>query len=151
MKLEGTHHLTLTVSDLQRTADWYGSVLGFQEVVRYRNDVIAAHCAVLAHPSAARPPIGLRQYDTKGDTGFDEHRIGLDHLAFDAGDEDTLRQWHAHLRQLGVPFTEVRLPELSITTLRDPDNIQLELIAVDPSPVGSSIDQSGRLKVPGQT
>jgi glyoxylase I family protein len=142
------HHLTLTVSDLDRTAEWYRSVFGFRDVVRYRNDAIGADCYVLAHPSAARPTIGLRQYDSQLDISFDEHRLGLDHLAFDVGDDEALTRWHAHLERLAVPFTETRLPELSITVLRDPDNIQIELCASNPSPTRSSIDDSGRLRIP---
>lgn len=148
MELRGTHHLTLTVADLERTAEWYRSVLGFEQVVRYRNDLIGAACSVLCRPGATRPTIGLRQYDTQSDSGFDEHRIGLDHLAFDVGDEEGLSQWHRHLERLGVPFAVTRLPELSITTFRDPDNIQLELCATNPSPTTSSIDKNGRLVVP---
>ena len=151
MKIGGTDHLTLTVTDLQRTADWYRSVLRFEEVIRYRNESIGAECAVLAHPGAARPRIGLRQYDAPSDATFDEHRIGLDHLAFDVGDEATMHAWQDHFRDLGVPFTVTRIPELSITALRDPDNIQLELCAWNPSPTESAIDESGRIKLLAET
>ncbi|MDP9333057.1 MAG: VOC family protein [Actinomycetota bacterium] len=142
MKLDGTHHLTLTVVDLDRTCEWYRSVLGFRDVVRYRNDSIDADCHVLAYPGAAPPTIGLRQYDTQDGSRFDEHRIGLDHLAFDVGDDESLSQWHEHLGRVGVPFATTCLPELSITVIRDPDNIQIELCATNASPVGSSIDEN---------
>lgn len=85
---------------------------------------------------------------TQSDSRFDERRIGLDHLAFDVGDENELSEWHAHLERVGVPFTVTRLPELSITTFRDPDNIQLELCASNPSPTMSSIVKNGRLVMP---
>jgi glyoxylase I family protein len=147
VRLDGTHHLTLTVSDLDRTCEWYRTVLGFRDVVRYRNDAIGADCHVLEHPGAARPTIGLRQYDTGPSEHFDEHRIGLDHIAFDAGDEATLAIWRSHFEHVGVPFTMTRIPELSIVVIRDPDNIQIELCAVNPSPTGSAIDESGRLIV----
>jgi glyoxylase I family protein len=148
VELAGTHHVTLTVTDLVRTFEWYHSVLGFGEVIRYRNDTIAADCLVLAFPGAARLTLGFREYDSPESGPFDEHRIGLDHLAFDVGHEESLRAWHAHLERLGVPFATTRLPELSITVIRDPDNIQIELCASNPSPVGSSIDEQGRLQVP---
>src|SRR5438270_13786843 len=93
MKIGGTDHLTLTVTDLQRTADWYRSVLRFEEVIRYRNESIGAECAVLAHPGAARPRIGLRQYDAPSDATLDEHAMALDHLVSDVGDEDPLHVW----------------------------------------------------------
>ena len=111
MKLDGTHHLTLTVTDLDRTTDWYRSVLGFEERVRYRNDAIGADCGVLADPRLAADHriASIRRSERPR---VDEHRIGLDHLAFDTGDEDGLKQWHAHLERLGVPYTTTRLPEL---------------------------------------
>jgi catechol 2,3-dioxygenase-like lactoylglutathione lyase family enzyme len=148
VKLVRTHHVTLTVTDIDRSLEWYKAVLGFEKVVQYRNDAIAAHHAVLAHPGADRPTIGLRQYDTQQDARFDEHRIGLDHLAFDVGDDAMLGQWQAHLEHHGVPFAVTRLPEISITVFRDPDNIQIELCAENPSPVGSSVDSHGRLQLP---
>ena len=98
MRLSGTHHLTLTVTDIERTAEWYRTVLGFQEVVRYRNDAITADCRVLAHPDAAPPTLGLRQYDGARDDAFDEHRVGLDHIAFDVGDASALGTWLEHLQ-----------------------------------------------------
>jgi catechol 2,3-dioxygenase-like lactoylglutathione lyase family enzyme len=148
VRLDGAHHLTLTVVDLDRTCEWYRAVLGFQDVVRYRNDAIGADCHVLAHPGATAPTIGLRRYDVQDDSRFDEHRVGLDHLAFDVGDDESVRQWHVHLERLGVPFAVTRIPELSITVIRDPDNIQIELCATNPSPAGSSIDETGRLRIP---
>jgi hypothetical protein len=57
-------------------------------------------------------------------------------------------QWLAHLTSLGVTFSVTRLPELSITAFRDPDNIQIELCAAHPSPTRSAIDDTGRLVVP---
>jgi catechol 2,3-dioxygenase-like lactoylglutathione lyase family enzyme len=147
VKLDGTHHLTLTVSDLDRTCAWYRDALGFEEVIRYRNDSIGAECCVIAHPGAARPTIGLRQYDGQTNDRFDEHRIGLDHLAFDVRDEPTLQRWKDHFRRLDIPHVTTDLPELSITVLRDPDNIQIELCVTNPSPEGSSIDATGRINV----
>jgi len=141
------HHLTLTVTDLDRTSDWYLAVLGFEEVVRYRNDAIAADCQVLAHPGAARPTIGLRQFDNASADAFDERRIGLDHIAFDIGDTEELGHWQEHLKGLGVAFNVTPLPELSILVIRDPDNIQIELcttIVEAPSSVGAD----GRIVLP---
>jgi hypothetical protein len=75
--------------------------------VRYRNDVIGAHCGVLEHPGAAR------------------------HV----GDANALDPWLAHLESVGVTFCVTRLPELSITVFRDPDNIQIELPAAPVAPL----------------
>lgn len=147
MKIHGTHHLTLTVTDLDRTSEWYRTVLGFHEVVRYRNDAIAADCAVLAHPDAAPPTLGLRRYDSYHADAFDERRIGLDHIAFNVGDAETLEAWQGHLQTRGVTFKVTTLPELTILVMRDPDNIQLELCTTIIES-RSSIGDDGRIVLP---
>ncbi len=148
MQLHGLHHVTLTVTDLDRTAAWYRTVLGFQDVVRYRNDAIAAECQVLTHPSASPPNLGLRQYDGAGTDRFDEHRTGLDHLAFDVGAAESLTSWQEHLHSRGVEFHVTALPELTILVMRDPDNIQVELCTTTTG-APSSIDADGRIILPG--
>ena len=142
------HHVTLTVTDIERTCEWYRSVLGFQDIVRYRNDSITAECYVLAHPDATSPTIGLRQYDNNEDFAFDEHRVGLDHLAFDVGDTESLRQWQEQLERLGVACTVTHLPELSILVMRDPDNTQIELCTRIVEARSSSVGPDGRIKLP---
>ena len=148
MDLIGVHHVTLTVTDLDRTVAWYESVLGFRNLSRYRNDAIAAECVVLGHPTASPPTIGLRRYDATGEMVFDEHRVGLDHIAFNVGAPSALRSWEVHLDELGVDYEVTALPELSILVMRDPDNIQVELCTqiVD---APSSIDENDRIVLPG--
>lgn len=131
MRLAGVEHITLTVCDLDRSCTWYREVLGFEDVIRYRLEPIMAWCHVLSHPGAAGVNVGFRQYDEQDAAPFDEHRIGLDHVAFDVGDLDCLSEWHRHLDQLGVPYSHSASPGLAITALRDPDNIQVELAVVD--------------------
>ena len=147
VEFHGPHHVTLTVTDLDRASAWYREILGFGETVRYRNDAIAADCAVLAHPDAAPPTLGLRQYDSQRADAFDERHIGLDHIAFNVGDADSLEEWQAHLRAHGVAFTVTALPELTILVMRDPDNIQLELCTTIVGPQ-SSIGEDGRIALP---
>jgi glyoxylase I family protein len=149
VKLNGMHHVTLTVTDIERTCEWYRSVLGFQDVARYRNDSIMAECHALAHPDSPSPTIGLRQYDNSEDRAFDEHRIGLDHLAFDVGDRESLQQWQEHLGRLGIECTVTHLPELSILVMRDPDNIQIELCTRNVEATSSSVGPDGRIHLPG--
>jgi glyoxylase I family protein len=66
-------------------------------------------------------------------TPFDECRTGLDHISFGVASRDELAAWVATLDELGIQHTGIRdekepMP-YSTVVFRDPDNIQLELIA----------------------
>ncbi|CAN5570062.1 hypothetical protein BH09ACT8_BH09ACT8_26250 [soil metagenome] len=65
---------------------------------------------------------------------FDEARTGLDHLSFTVSGRTELEAWTAWLDELGIGHTgivDVTKPiTFSTVVFRDPDNIQLELIAM---------------------
>jgi len=133
------HHLRLTVTDVNRSRAFYTQVLGFG---------VAVDAAPPAdHPEHGRISealqggivlingsmlMGLRPAAPAGDR-FDENRVGLDHLSFNAGTRadleravSVLDEWevpHGEIRDLGPGFG------LYIPEFRDPDNIQLELTA----------------------
>ena len=131
----GIHHLRLTVTDLQRSRDFYTRVLGFE---------IAADSppAGTAEADAAYPVLwggvvmvrgnllmGLRPVAEAGDR-FDEDRVGLDHLSFSVADRASLEAAIELLDANGISHGEVRkLPSFGIAVLpfRDPDNIQVEI------------------------
>jgi glyoxylase I family protein len=71
----------------------------------------------LSHPGAA------------GDR-FDEHRTGLDHVAFACRDRDELRTWVARLDELGIVHGGIKDAHYgSGVSFRDPDGIALEFFA----------------------
>jgi glyoxylase I family protein len=65
---------------------------------------------------------------------FDEARAGSDHVSFGVAGRDALVAWTAWLDELGVAHTgivdETDPITYSTVVVRDPDNIQLELIAM---------------------
>lgn len=64
---------------------------------------------------------------------FSEFRTGPDHLELRVSDQAELDAWAHHLDTLGVVRSPiVERPSAAILTFRDPDNIQLELYALDP-------------------
>ncbi len=122
--IAGGHHIALTVSDLDRSVEWYSDLLGMQVVFEGADD--AVRFKVLAHPGSGWI-LGLRQYAGKPGGRFDEFRTGLDHFAFAVSTMEDLRLWETDLQQRGVTFTPTaETPIGSVVVFRDPDNIQLE-------------------------
>lgn len=122
--ISGGHHIALTVSDADRSAQWYSDLLGMQVVLQGDDDTVRFR--VLAHPDSGWI-IGVRQYSGKSDGPFDEFRTGLDHFAFGVTSRAELEAWAGELERRGVPFSPIaETPIGTVIVFRDPDNIQLE-------------------------
>ena len=123
------HHITLTVSDLARSADFYTRHFGFQPLVDLgsRRLLTNGHFILaVTLPSDANTPV------PDGDR-FNENRIGLDHVSFGVGSRAELDAAAAYLDAQGVTRGDIR--DLGsgfgiyVMAVRDPDNIQVELTA----------------------
>jgi len=122
--ITGAHHLAFTVRNADRSAQWYGDLLGMQ--VELKGDEDTVQFRVLAHPDSGWL-IGVRQYLGREGGAFDEFRTGLDHFAFAVRSRAELEGWEQTLREAGVAFTAIaETPIGSVIVFRDPDNIQLE-------------------------
>ena len=138
----GIHHLRLTVTDLERSRQFYTGLLGFE---------IAAESPPPGDASAdevfkilfggvvlmrGNLLMGLRPMAPSGDR-FDPDRVGLDHLSFSVASRDDLEQAARLLDEHGVPRGEITaLTSFGIDVLPffDPDGVQLELTApISPS------------------
>ena len=90
--------------------------------------------------------LGLTQHRDGGQDAFDETCVGLDHLAFAAGDRAELESWATRLTAAKVVHSSVAsansIPDAAVLVLRDPDNIQLELFA-DPPDSAADADERG--------
>jgi glyoxylase I family protein len=85
---------------------------------------------VVLTDSSSQLMLGLRQYREGSGDRFDEFRTGLDHIAFAVSDQAQLQAWEARLDELGVEHSPIKdSPVGQMLTLRDPDNVQLELVA----------------------
>jgi glyoxylase I family protein len=126
MPLHGIAHVAVTVTDLERSKEWYGRVFGWEAAMEGEGDGV--RFSVGAVPGA--PLLGLRQYDVSGGADFDPTRIGLDHLAFDGGSADGVREWEQRLDELGVSYTPMQeTPYGYVLNFKDPDGIALEIYA----------------------
>lgn len=123
------HHLTLTVTNLKRSLDFYTEVLGFQVAMELgpTRSILSNGSAMVALGTAPDPERAI-----SGDR-FDENRVGLDHLSFSLSSRKELDQAVSLFDEKGIPHGEIKdLGEalgLCVLAFRDPDNIQLELTA----------------------
>jgi catechol 2,3-dioxygenase-like lactoylglutathione lyase family enzyme len=128
-------HIDLTVTDIAASVAWYRNVFGLSHVMHETHP--DGFAEVLVEPRS-QVFIGLSQHRANRGEAFAEHRTGLDHVSFLVPGRDDLVEWQAHLERLGVrhsPIADVADPfPYSVLVFRDPDNIQLELIAMGAQP-----------------
>lgn len=122
--ITGGHHVALTVSDADRSAEWYCSLLNMQVALTGNSEAVKFR--VLADPASGWV-LGVRQYLGPVADRFDEFRTGLDHLAFGVATRAELEDWEKELSSRGITFTPIAETSIgSVIVFRDPDNIQLE-------------------------
>jgi glyoxylase I family protein len=121
------HHVTLTVTDVARSENFYTTTLGFKRAATLGSRSILSNDQFLLvltpPPEPARAIAGDR---------FSENRVGLDHLSISVASRAELEAAKAVLEQRGGAKLEVKdLADFKLLVLafRDPDNIQIELAA----------------------
>lgn len=126
-------HVRLTVTDIERSRQFYEGVFGWPVLVELPPGADTATREALAFLyggviyDLGGALIGLRPV---GDGDFHEDRTGLDHLAFRLADRAALDAAGEHLDALGIAHGPVKdIGPAYILEFRDPDNIALELTA----------------------
>ena len=123
----GVHHFALTVTDLARSTEWYQRVLAL-EVLR-EVEVAGVAFVTLRSPSDGLI-LSLYQHPANRKERFAETRTGLDHISFGVSSRAELSEWAQRLSDNGVDHSPVAEdPFGAVLVFRDPDNIQLELVA----------------------
>jgi catechol 2,3-dioxygenase-like lactoylglutathione lyase family enzyme len=134
--IAGIHHLSFTVTNLEDSLDWYARVFQAERVDYKFNHLYRENTGygiLLVEPKSGLV-IGLHTNTGNQHEGFNEARTGLDHISFQVAQRSDLEAWMAHLDELGIAHTPIRDQTepfaYSTVVFRDPDNIQLELVAV---------------------
>lgn len=126
IKVGPLHNVMLTVSDPRRSREFYTGVLGFEVSSDFEDGPMLTNGTMylILFP----PPNGPKEGDR-----FDEDRIGLQHISFSLGSLHELQEAEHILDGHNVPHGLIQDfgPDLGLYSLRlrDPDNIQVELLA----------------------
>jgi glyoxylase I family protein len=120
------HHVTLTVTNVRRSSEWYQAVLGPAAVVERQGPTWER--IRMQWPSGL--VIGVTRHDSTPQAAFDCTRAGLDHQGLTCTDEAAVRHWHDHLASLGFEHGPVETaPYGWAVTAHDPDGIAIEFFA----------------------
>ncbi|MBW8711608.1 MAG: VOC family protein [Mycobacterium sp.] len=126
-------HVRLTVTDIERSRQFYESVFGWPVLIESPDNADAATREALSFLfggviyDLGGTLIGLRPVAADR---FHEDRCGLDHVAFRVASKAELDDAATHLDELGIEHEPVKdIGPSYILEFRDPDNIALELTA----------------------
>ncbi|WP_307787873.1 VOC family protein [Mycolicibacterium sp. S2-37] len=134
--IAGVHHISLTVTDLEASIAWYQRVFRTERLdltVPHYGREETGYSVLLPEPRSGLI-FGLHKNTANDGERFDEARTGMDHVSFGVADRAALEAWTGWLDELGVEHSgvvdETEPITYSTVVFRDPDNIQLELIAM---------------------
>jgi len=121
-------HIAVTVTDLDRSTRWYSQLLGAAPVLDEDEEVGGFHHTVFALDGGHL--FGLHTHPQGTTDSFDEHRTGLDHVAFACRDRAELQKQATRLDELGIAHGGIKDAHYgSGVSFRDPDVIALEFFA----------------------
>ena len=132
MRTSGVHHVDLVVSSIERSLPFYRDLLaplGFHRI----GEVEGERGETIWYLSGADCSIGLRESQSEGP--FDRYRVGLHHLALEAGSRAVVNERAEWLRAQGAeiesgPEEYSYVPGYYAVFFYDPDGIKLEIVHV---------------------
>ncbi len=101
----GFHHLSLSVRDLGRSAEWYGQVLGMETVAQIETERFRR--TRLGVPGTG-VTLTLTSHEKQSGDSFSERRTGMDHVAFYVGGVEELQELNRRFETLGVDHSEIK-------------------------------------------
>ncbi len=130
MRATGVHHVDLVVSSLDRSLAFYRELLaplGWHRVT----EVEGERGETIYYLVGGGTAIGLRQAQSPGE--HDRYRVGLHHLAFEAGSRAAVDERYRWLVERGAaietgPREYGYLPGYYAVYFYDPDGLKLEIL-----------------------
>lgn len=128
-EISSIHHVSITVTDLDRSVPWYEELFGMNKVVEEPHPDGTGNFVVLSNADFSMM-IGLHVHPGNQRERFSEARTGLDHVSFGVKNHAELEAWESRLTELEVEHSPINDREFySVVVFRDPDNVQLEFIS----------------------
>jgi glyoxylase I family protein len=128
--VSGIHHVSVTVTDIERSVPWYSELLGLTKLMEEAHPDGTGYAVVLGKPDWSMC-VGLHTHPTNERERFSESKTGLDHIGFMVSGRAELDAWESRLTELGVEHSPVNdQGGYAVLVFRDPDNIQLEFFSM---------------------
>lgn len=125
-RLDGVHHLKLPVRDLQRSAEWYRTRLGYEVEIEFVEQGVLMGYA-LRHPNGG-PMLALRR-----DAPRAEAAAGFDYFAIGVPDKAAIHALADRLTALGDSHAGVHFATIGwiLPHLHDPDGHEVRFYTTE--------------------
>jgi catechol 2,3-dioxygenase-like lactoylglutathione lyase family enzyme len=122
-ELAGIHHVKMPVTDLDRSRDWYGRVLGFKVTYEFQDAD-----GVVRGVAGEVPGLGGSMLCLRVNSQAAQGCQGFDPVSFAVPDRADIETWAAHLDTLGIPHSPVIEASIGwLLVFNDPDGLDLHL------------------------
>jgi glyoxylase I family protein len=127
-EVQGYAHVAITVSDLERSLEFYEALLGAPPVGRIELDGLDRRLFSVGGGQV----LGVTAYAAGRAVPFDPTVPGLDHIGLAVADRDAVVAWQEHAASVGIE-SDLEDPDFGTTLMvKDPDGNQIEFFAAAP-------------------
>lgn len=140
------NHIGLSVSNLERSVDFYCDVLGCQLVFPILDALNFAGRRAVVSFAGSSQVLDLNEFASNEGEVFDPARTGLDHVSFTIASREELDRWAQWLDDQRIERSPIRDHNIHVPPVHwevvmfdflDPDGIQLEFVYVPRMELGT--------------